>query len=89
MISQNDMEYLQDMVERAEMSADEANVEKVLTQRVLVVKPLPKSVRAALNIELREKYLLRWSGVLPHRRERYEQISKRLLGQELPALSHC
>lgn len=37
MISQNDIEYLQDMVERGEMSADEANVEKVLTQRVLVV----------------------------------------------------
>ena len=49
MISQNDMEYLKDMVERGEMTVDEANVEKVLTQRVLVVKSLPKSVRVALN----------------------------------------
>lgn len=54
MISQNDMEYLQDMVERGEMSADEANVEKVLTQRVLVVKSLPKSVRAALNAAVKD-----------------------------------
>lgn len=28
MISQNDIEYLQDMVEREQMTADEANVEK-------------------------------------------------------------
>lgn len=54
MISQNDMEYLVDMVERGEMSADEANVEKVLTQRVLVVKALPKSVRAVLNAAVRD-----------------------------------
>ena len=53
MISQNDLEYLSDMVERGEMSADEANVEKVLTQRVLVVKSLPKSVRSALNAAVR------------------------------------
>ena len=46
MISQNDIEYLQDMVEREQMTADEANVEKVLTQRVLIVKSLPKTVRA-------------------------------------------
>lgn len=54
MISQNDMEYLQDMVERGEMTVDEANVEKVLTQRVLVVKSLPKSVRAAINAAVRD-----------------------------------
>lgn len=54
MISQNDMEYLRDMVERCEMSADEANVEKVLTQRVLVAKRLPRDVRAALNAAVRD-----------------------------------
>ena len=54
MISQNDIEYLQDMVERGKMTADEANVEKVLTQRVLVVTSLPKSVRAALNAAVRD-----------------------------------
>ena len=54
MISQNDMEYLQDMVQRGEMSADEANVEKVLTQRVLVVKRLPRDVRDALNSAVRD-----------------------------------
>ena len=54
MISQNDMEYLKDMVERGEMTVDEANVEKVLTQRVLVVKYLPKSVRATLNAAVRD-----------------------------------
>lgn len=59
MISQNDIEYLQDMVERGEMSADEANVEKVLTQRVLIVKSLPKSVRAALNAAVQDGKLRR------------------------------
>lgn len=54
MISQNDMEYLVDMIERGEMTVDEANVEKVLTQRVLVVKALPKSVRVALNVAVRD-----------------------------------
>ena len=63
MISQNDMEYLQDMVERGEMTVDEANVEKVLTQRVLVVKSLPKSVRAALNPAVRD-------GKLRHKKKK-------------------
>lgn len=54
MISQNDMEYLVDMVERGKISADEANVEKVLTQRVLIVKSLPRSVRAALNTAVKD-----------------------------------
>lgn len=62
MISQNDVEYLKDMVERGEMTADEANVEKVLTQRVLVVKSLPKSVRTALNAAVR-------NGKLRHKNE--------------------
>ena len=62
MISQNDIEYLQDMVEREQMTADEANVEKVLTQRVLIVKSLPKTVRAALNAAVRD-------GKLRHKRK--------------------
>lgn len=62
MISQNDIEYLQDMVERGEISADEANVEKVLTQRVLIVKSLPKSVRSALNAAVR-------NGKLRHKKK--------------------
>ena len=62
MISQNDIEYLQDMVEREQMTADEANVEKVLTQRVLIVKSLPKTVRAALNAGVRD-------GKLRHKRK--------------------
>lgn len=50
MISQNDVEYLQDMVQRGEMSAAEANVEMVLTARVRIIRgKLPKDVRAALN----------------------------------------
>ena len=53
MISQNDMEYVRDRVERGEINVDEENVEKVLTQRVLVVKALHKSVRAALNAAVR------------------------------------
>lgn len=50
MISQNDIEYFRDMVQRGEMSAAEANVEMVLTGRVRIVRgKLPKDVRAALD----------------------------------------
>lgn len=50
MISQNDIEYLQDMVQRGEMSAAEANGEMVLTGRVRIVRgKLPKDVRAAFD----------------------------------------
>ncbi|MCL2563117.1 MAG: hypothetical protein FWE08_03680 [Oscillospiraceae bacterium] len=48
-ISQNDMEYLQDMVDRGEMTAAQANVEKIRMARVLVVKKLPADVLSALN----------------------------------------
>lgn len=49
-ISQNDIEYLKDMVSRGEISAAEANVELVLYSRVkLVTGKLPKDVRKSLN----------------------------------------
>ena len=60
MISQNDIEYLQDMVQRGEMTAAEANVELVLTGRVRIVRgKLPKDVRTALDNAVK-------SGVLGH-----------------------
>ncbi len=61
-ISQNDMEYLVDMVERGEITVEDANVEMVLTQRILVVKKLPKEVRVALNEAVK-------SGKLRHKRK--------------------
>ena len=54
------MEYLQDMVQRGEMSANEANVEMVLTGRVRIVRgKLPKDVRIALNEAVK-------AGILAH-----------------------
>lgn len=49
-MNQNDFEYLMDMIDLGKMSAAEANVEMVLTERVrLVTSPLPREVRRALN----------------------------------------
>ena len=49
-INPNDLERLQDNVDIGILSADEANVEKVRMQRVfLVTKPVPATVRRALN----------------------------------------
>ncbi|UED70752.1 hypothetical protein [Brevibacillus sp. HD3.3A] len=48
-LTQNDMEWLQDMVQRGEMTAERANVEKVRMGRVLIVNSLPAQVRSALN----------------------------------------
>ena len=49
-IKQNDVEHLQDMIQRGLMTTDEANVEMVLIQRVrLVTGKLPQQVRNALN----------------------------------------
>ena len=60
MISQNDIEYLQDMVQREKMSAAEANVELVLTSRIRIVHgKLPKDVRSALNDAVK-------AGILGH-----------------------
>lgn len=49
-ISQNDQERLVDMVQKGEMTADQANVESVRLQRVYLVKTkIPTNVRKALN----------------------------------------
>ncbi len=49
-LKQNDREHLVDMVQRGEMTADQANVEKVKMMRVqLVIGRLPAQVRKALN----------------------------------------
>lgn len=50
MLCQNDLENFMDLVERGEISADEANVEMVRAARVkIVVNPIPRNVRKALN----------------------------------------
>lgn len=48
-LTQNQMEWLKDMLQRGEMTADQANVEKVRMARFIVVSKLPTEVRAALN----------------------------------------
>lgn len=49
-LKQNDRERLVDLIQRGEMTADQANVQKVLWQRVLLVTGrVPADVRKALN----------------------------------------
>ncbi|OAZ43382.1 hypothetical protein [Paenibacillus polymyxa] len=48
-LTQNDLEWLKDMVQRGEITADQANVEKVRMARVVVVTKLPAQVRSVLN----------------------------------------
>lgn len=48
-LTQNQLERLQDMIQRGEITAERANVEKVLMARVEVVTSLPAQVRSALN----------------------------------------
>lgn len=49
-LKQNDRERLRDLVQRGELTADQANVQKVLWQRVLLVTSrVPADVRKALN----------------------------------------
>jgi hypothetical protein len=49
-LKQNHLEHLADMVQRGEMTADQANVEKVKMARVqLVTTKIPANVRKALN----------------------------------------
>jgi saccharopine dehydrogenase-like NADP-dependent oxidoreductase len=49
-LTQNHIEHLQDLLERGEITADQANVEKVKMARVQVVTGrLPAQVRKALN----------------------------------------
>lgn len=67
-LSQNDVEYLQDMVSRGELSVQEANVELVLSARVRLVEGrMPKDVRAALNAAVAAGRLghLKKDGYLP------------------------
>ena len=50
MLIQNDLENFMDLIERGEISADEANVEMVRASRVkIVVNSMPKNVRKALD----------------------------------------
>ena len=50
MLSQNDLENFMDLIERREMTADEANVEMVRVARFKIIKSsIPKNVRKALN----------------------------------------
>ena len=48
-ISQNDMERLKDAMAKGLMTAEQANVEKVRIQRVLLAGRMPMDVRKALN----------------------------------------
>lgn len=49
-LKQNHIEHLQDLLQRGEITAEQANVEKVKMARVqLVVGRLPSDVRKALN----------------------------------------
>jgi hypothetical protein len=49
-LTQNHVEHLQDKLDRGEMTADQANVEKVKMARVqLVTCRMPMAVRKALN----------------------------------------
>lgn len=50
MLSQNDLENLMDLVERGEMTTEEANIEMVRAERVRVISnSIPRSTRKALN----------------------------------------
>lgn len=50
MAKQNDMEHLKDLMQRGEISVDQANVQMVRNERFrLVINSLPASVRKALN----------------------------------------
>jgi hypothetical protein len=49
-LTQNQLERLQDLMQRGELTADQANVERVKMMRVhLVTCRLPQQVRTALN----------------------------------------
>ncbi|AJO79401.1 hypothetical protein [Pseudomonas sp. MRSN 12121] len=60
MARQNDIEHLQDLMQRGELTADQANVQMVRNERFrMVVNSLPANVRKALNAAVR-------SGELGH-----------------------
>lgn len=60
MSRQNDIEHLKDLMQRGELTADQANVQMVRDQRFrMVVNSLPAGVRKALNAAVK-------SGELGH-----------------------
>lgn len=61
--NQNNLERLKDQLERGLITVDEANVQKVLNERVLVVTRLPSDIRKALNLAVK-------SGRLAHMKKR-------------------
>jgi hypothetical protein len=62
-LAQNDLEWLKDMLQRGEITADQANVEKVRMMRVQVVTTrIPAQTRTALNAAVK-------SGELCHKKK--------------------
>lgn len=54
-LTQNQIERLSDLLERGEITADEANIEKVKMSRVQIIKgSLPLGVRKALNTAVKK-----------------------------------
>jgi len=59
-LNQNDLEYLQDLMTRGNMTADQANVEMVKMARVRVINTtVPANVRKALNAAVKAGELKR------------------------------
>jgi hypothetical protein len=65
--NQNNLERLIDQLQRGLITADEANVQKVLNERVLVVTKLPIEVRKALNLAVKAGRLghMKKDGAMP------------------------
>jgi hypothetical protein len=60
-LNQNDLEHIQDLMARGNMTADQANIEIVRMARVRIVNgSIPASVRKALNAAVK-------SGELSHK----------------------
>jgi len=60
-LTQNHIEHLKDLLERGEITAEQANVEKVKMARVqLVTGRVPADVRRALNAAVRRGELAHW-----------------------------
>jgi hypothetical protein len=51
---QNNLEILEDQLQRGIITVDEANIKNVLNERILVVTKLPASVRKALNLAVKD-----------------------------------
>ena len=60
MSRQNDIEHLQDLMQKGELTADQANVQMVRNERFrLVINGLPARVRSALNAAVKSGELER------------------------------